>query len=95
MKFRAKAMEEDGEDFEDDAPAEAPALARAVPRLQSDIDALASLMSASEPLTRQIRCKTSLKAYYVFRDTSGYAFWGSIQVGEDIWYEYGQWSPDV
>jgi hypothetical protein len=95
MKFRAKAMEEDGEDFEDDAPAEAPALVRAVPRLQWDIDALASLMSTSEPLVRQIRCKKSLKAYYGFGDASGYAFGGSIQVGEDIWYEYGQWSTDV
>jgi hypothetical protein len=95
MKFRAKAMEEDGEDFEDDAPAKALALVRAVPRLQWDIDALASLMSASEPLVHQIRCKKSLKAYYGFGDASGYAFGGSIQAGEDLWYEYGQWSTDV
>jgi hypothetical protein len=36
-----------------------------------------------------------LKAYYGFGDASGYAFGGSIQVGDNLWHEYGQWSTQV
>jgi hypothetical protein len=80
MKFRAKAMEEDDEGV--DEKQVAPKVVRAMPWLQWDIDALACLMSASEPLVRKIRCSKSLKAYYGFGDASGYAFGGSIQVGD-------------
>jgi hypothetical protein len=87
MKLRARAMEDEVEN----SP-KAPVLVKAAPRLQWDIDALRSLMSAPEPLVRKIRRKKSLKAYYGFGDASGYAFGGSIQVGDNLWYEYGQWS---
>jgi hypothetical protein len=68
---------------------------KAATRLKWDIDAMRSLMSASEPLLRKIRVKKSLKAYYGFGDASGYAFSGSTQVGNNLWYEYGQWSTQV
>jgi hypothetical protein len=74
---------------------EAPVRVKAAPRLKWDIGALRSLMSSSEPLLRRIQVKKSLKAYYGFGDASGYAFGGSIQVGDNLWYEYGQWSTQV
>jgi hypothetical protein len=86
LKFQAQAMEEDGEAMDASGYPEAPVCV---------IDALRTLMSSEKPLLRQVRCKKSLKVYYGFSDASGYAFGGSIQVADNIWYEYGQWSTQI
>jgi hypothetical protein len=52
-------------------------------------------MSSEIPLLQQVGCKKSLKAYYGFGHASGYAFGGSNQVADNIWYEYGQWSTQI
>jgi hypothetical protein len=30
-----------------------------------------------------------MQAYYGFGDASGYGFGATIQIGEDLWFEYG------
>jgi hypothetical protein len=74
---------------------DAPATVKAVPRFEFDRRALAELMSAEEPLPRRVRVRRSMKAYYGFGDASGYGFGATIQIGEDLWFEYGQWASEI
>jgi hypothetical protein len=67
----------------------------AVPRLGDDIRALMKLISMEKPVLRRVQCKKTSKAYYGFGDASGLAFGATIQIGDEIWYEYGQWSSEV
>jgi hypothetical protein len=72
-----------------------PEVVRAVPRLRDDIRALTKLMASEKPVMRRVRCGKTSKAYYGFGDASGLAFGATIQIGHDIWYEYGQWKSEV
>ena len=36
-----------------------------------------------------------MKAYYGFGDASSYGFGTTIQIGEDLWFEYGQWASEI
>jgi hypothetical protein len=91
MRLRSNAADEfEGEENEADDP-EAPDEVRAVPRLGDGIRALQSLMVSDQ----RVRCRKASEAYYGFGDASGLAFGTTIQIGDKIWYEYGQWSSEV
>jgi hypothetical protein len=74
---------------------EAPAYVAAVPRLQGDVTALLRLMKAVHPPLKRVRCKKTAKAFYGFGDASGSGFGATLQIGEHIHYEYGQWCSEV
>jgi hypothetical protein len=52
-------------------------------------------MASDFPVVRRVRCRKACKAYYGFGDASGLAFRATIQIGDKIWYEYGQWKSEV
>jgi hypothetical protein len=64
----------------------------AVLRLSDDIGAFAKLCRAKEPPLQRVRCSIFVSAYYGFGDASKSSFGATLQFGEDIDYEYGQWS---
>jgi hypothetical protein len=94
LRLRSEAEEiGDGEDGEDEDSV--PSLVLAMPCLRSDMQALLSLMSADKPVLRRTRCRKTSKAYYGFGDVSGLVGFGAtIQIGESISYEYGQWTRE-
>jgi hypothetical protein len=69
-----------------------PTWVKAVPRLIDDIEALLELTKGKSPPLRRVRCSKHACAYYGFGDASGCGFGATLQFGEDIEYEYGQWS---
>ena len=79
----------------DDAENQAPVEVKAVPRLESDIEALQVLTKSREPPLRRVRCRKTTLAYYGFADASGRGFGATFQIGNEIFYEYGQWSSEV
>jgi hypothetical protein len=64
----------------------------AVPRLADDMAAFADLCRAEEPPLRRVRCSKVASAYYGFGDASKSGFGATLQFGDHIEYEYGQWS---
>jgi hypothetical protein len=94
MRLQSEGEEEmDDENLCDHT--DAPATVKAVPWLAWDRRALAELMSDEKPLLRRIRVKRAMKAYYGFGNASGYGFGATIQIGENLWYEYGQWASKI
>jgi hypothetical protein len=75
-----------------DVDCEQPALVQAVPRLAEDVEALRELCKAEHPPLRRVRCSKHASAYYGFGDASGCGFGATLQFGDAIEYEYGQWS---
>jgi hypothetical protein len=63
--------------------------------LQHDIAALLKLLEPEKPPLKRVRAKATAKVYYGFGDASGCGFGATIQIGEEIIYEYGQWSSEV
>jgi hypothetical protein len=55
---------------------------------------LALTRSPTPPL-RRARCKQKCTAYYGFGDASGAGFGATLQIGNAIYYEYGQWISEV
>jgi hypothetical protein len=76
-------------------PAEAPGCVEAVPRLDFDIDASLKLLEAEQPPLNRVRAKATAKVYYGFGDALGCGFGATIQIGEEIVFEYGQWTQEV
>jgi hypothetical protein len=74
---------------------EAPVLVAAVPRLKHDVEALLKLLEPEKPPLKRVRAKATAKVYYGFGDASGCGFGATIQIGNEIVYEYGQWSSEV
>jgi hypothetical protein len=72
-----------------------PLVVPAVPRLANDMRAIPQLMASDTPVLRRVRCRKSTKAYFGFGDASGVGFGATIQIGDEIWYEYGQWSTET
>jgi hypothetical protein len=94
MRLRADATDElENDDYYDHY--DAPVTVKAVPRFVWDIKALAELMSGDQPLLRRVRVRRSMKAYYGFGGASGYGSGATIQIGEDLWFEYGQWVSEI
>ena len=74
---------------------EAPEFVSAVPRFRHDIEALILLTGSSTPALRRVRCSKTGHAFYGFYDASGRGFGATMQIGDDLIYEYGQWSSEV
>jgi hypothetical protein len=74
---------------------EIPIWVKAVPRFKDDVAALRRLMSCEEPPLKRARCSRSAKCYYGFGDASGSGFGATIQIDDEIHYEYGQWCSQV
>jgi hypothetical protein len=90
-------MKKEGEDWSrEDASSEAvPIRVVAVPRFQEDLLALRRLLRFKEPPLKRVRCKQTAQAYYGFGDASGSGFGATIQIGDDIHFQYGQWVSEV
>jgi hypothetical protein len=87
--------DEDWGGVDDEESDEAPLVVAAVPRFEHDVNALLELMEAAKPPLKRVRAKATAKVYYGFGDASGCGFGATIQIGEDIIYEYGQWSSET
>ena len=74
---------------------EAPEFVAAVPRFRLDIEALQTLSRTELPTLQRIRCSKRGHAFYGFYDASGRGFGATLQIGDDLIYEYGQWSSEV
>jgi hypothetical protein len=80
----------------DDVVIEAPPQkVAAVPRLAFDVEALSKLLKPEEPPLKPVRAKATAKVYYGFGDASCCGFGATIQIGDEIVYEYGQWTQEV
>jgi hypothetical protein len=64
---------------------------KAVSQLEENIEALEYLCQADVPPLRRVHCAKHACAYYGFGDASGCGFDATMQVGNVIGYEYGQW----
>lgn len=71
---------------------EAPALVRAVPRLEGDLKALALLLAATTPPLRRVRAKSIMSASYGFGDASGSGLGSSTISGTTLSVTQGVWS---
>ena len=72
-----------------------PTLVKGVPRLSNDVRALQSLTKHDRPILRRVRCSKVGQVLYGFGDASGAGFGATIQIGNEIKYEYGQWSSQI
>jgi hypothetical protein len=70
-----------------------PKFVKAAPRYLSDLKALRALMSGEKPPLKRARCSRIATAIYSFVDASGRGFGSTFQVGDRIFFQYGQW-PD-
>jgi hypothetical protein len=52
-------------------------------------------LEPTKPPLKRVRAKATAKVYYGFGDASGCGFGATIQIGDEILYEYGQWSTEV
>jgi hypothetical protein len=75
--------------------ADIPILVKAVPQFKDDIWALQRLMNSEKPSLKRARIKWTAKAYNGFGNASGSSFGATIQIGNNIHYEYGQWCSEV
>lgn len=88
-------MKDRGEWPEDYDSLKGPLFVKAVPRLEHDLRALAELMVGEVPLVRRVRGRSTAQVLYGFGDASGTAFGATIQIGDTINYQYGQWSSEI
>jgi hypothetical protein len=72
-----------------------PETVKAVPRFRHDVEALMTLSGSDAPLLRQAGCQKKCRAYYGFGDALGAGFGATLQIGDSIYYEYGQWTSEV
>jgi hypothetical protein len=59
------------------------------------VETLSRLCEGNEPPLCLIRCEKSGTFLYGLADASGPAFGGSVQVSDEIRYQYGQWITSV
>jgi hypothetical protein len=74
---------------------EAPEFVSGVPHFRHDIEALMRLSTSDTLPMRRVRCSKRGHAFYGFYDASGRGFGATIQIGDDLHYEYGQWSSEI
>jgi hypothetical protein len=72
---------------------EAPQFVKAAPRFLPDLMALRALMSCEKPPLKRARCSKVATATCSFVDASGRGFGSTFQIGNKIFFQYGQW-PD-
>jgi hypothetical protein len=74
---------------------DAPVLVKTVPRFAGDLEALAKLCKADSTPLRAVRCQERGTFLYGLGDASGQACGASVQVADEIKYQYGQWIASV
>lgn len=67
----------------------------AVSWLEDDVKALERLISSALPPQGLFRYKKNGRVTYRFGNASKPAFGATIQIGDEIHYQYGQWSNKV
>jgi hypothetical protein len=72
-----------------------PETVKAVPRFRHDVEALKALSESDAPPLWRVRCQKKCTACYGFGDASGAGFGATLQIGDSIYYEYGQWTSEV
>jgi hypothetical protein len=90
LKMSSRAIAEMEEEEKHASDGEVHDVVVAVSRLGDDIRALMKLMLTEKPVLRRVQCRKTSKAYYGFGNASGLAFGATIQISNEIWYEYGQ-----
>jgi hypothetical protein len=76
-------------------PEEPPTFVKAAPRLLSDLLAFRALMSGEKPPLKRARCSKVATAIYSFVDASGRGFGSTFQVGNQVFFQYGQWPERI
>jgi hypothetical protein len=74
---------------------EGPTFVKAADRFKHDVDALLLLTSSPKPPLKLSRPRSNACVYYGFGDASGDAFGASFQIGNNIHFDYGQWTTQV
>jgi hypothetical protein len=74
---------------------EPPRLVADVDRLQADLSVLEMLKSNECPPLRRIRASSTVKVMYGFGDASKGGFGWSIDFGDGVRYEFGEWCEDI
>jgi hypothetical protein len=72
-----------------------PKYVKALPRFLSDLKAMRSLMSAPTLPLKRARCSKVVTAIYSFVDASGRGFGCTLQIGNKICFQYGQWPDQI
>jgi len=72
-----------------------PQLVTAVPRLRTDLAALAELMESKTPPKHFVRSKRISLVIYGFGDALGAGFGSTFAVGKDLWFRHGVWGRDT
>ena len=52
-------------------------------------------MSSENPILKRIRCSRTGRVMYGFGDAPGAGFGATIQIGQEIKFEYGQWASQI
>jgi hypothetical protein len=72
-----------------------PSFVQGVPRLGSDLSALAKLIAPNHPPRRVIHADNILITLYGFGDASGDGFGSTMLTPSGLWYRYGLWGRDL
>jgi hypothetical protein len=73
----------------------APKTVKAATRLSGDIQALEELTGTDFPALRRVRGRVTGRVLYGFGDASKAAFGATIQIGDHIHFNYGQWNSKI
>jgi hypothetical protein len=72
-----------------------PETVKAVPKFRHIAEALKALSESDAPPLRRVRCQKKCMTYYGVGDAWGAGFGATLQIGNSIYYEYGQWTLEV
>jgi hypothetical protein len=72
-----------------------PLKVKAAERLKDYIDVLFTLTEDERPSLRRIRARIVGQIRYCFGDAPGAGFGWSIDMGKEVYYEYGEWSEAI
>jgi hypothetical protein len=94
--MEAKGDDEVAEVEEDDpSQDDPPRLVKAAERLEADMEVLCMLTSSEHPPLRRIRASSIIKVVYGFGDASKGGFRWSIDCGNGVRFEFGEWCEDI
>jgi hypothetical protein len=72
-----------------------PCLVKAADRLEADMEVLCMLTSSEPPPLRRIRASIIIKVVYGLGDASKGGFGWSIDFGNGVRFEFGEWCEDI
>eukprot|EP00978_Attheya_sp_CCMP212_P011755 scaffold29206_cov30-Attheya_sp.AAC.3 len=93
-KCRQRGRDTDDELMQVEDYPDQPDDVEAVPRFESDLEAMSELCHGNEPPLMQVRCRIQGSVYYGFGDASKPGFRATIQIGDKLFFEYGQWTTE-